>query len=503
MVKIVEEKKSEAHAIHHSNPHNSVIFSPQKKGSKLWIFVLIAAVIIIGSLVYFFIFNKPTITTQTLKLQYSLQLGDGTVLKNETAELASGRVASSIGISSKTIDSLVSNMAVGEEKEITLSAADAFGAYDPSMVITINRTSEIKRKSEMNRTFVAQLATAQQVFNEDPVIGKSYATSGSPWEYKVLAIDNSTQMITLSQEAKVGELTQLSEILSMNVTEVTADKITTELVAVEQTLQIPTGNLTVKVAPEFIYFTLTPPVGERIEMVDGSAKVLSFNDTSIVLDYNVDYAGNNVTLKLKLIDKQTVTSAAGYSSKDIPGAPTLDVFVMSYCPYGTQIEKALIPAWKLLREKANLKVRFVSYAMHGDQETQENKLQLCLREETDKFWNYLECFLEAGDSAGCLNKAGVDSAKLNTCISTKADSYWDIDKELNTKYGVQGSPTVVLDGKVIQPDRSPDALKQAVCDAFTSKPSECSQALSTAATSPGFGASASSGSSSSGGCASA
>jgi FKBP-type peptidyl-prolyl cis-trans isomerase 2/glutaredoxin len=504
MVKIVEEKKAEHHAIH--NPHHPVIFEPAKKSKPAWIFIVLAAAIILGILVYFLLLNRPpTITTQTLKIQYMMQLEDGTILANDTAEISAGSVASTLGVSSSTLDSLIDNMAKGEQKDITLNAADAFGEYDPANVITINRTTEMKKNNEMNRTIDVTIAAATSAFSESPVVGKSYTVTGAPWEYKILSVDNSTQLVKLSQEAIAGTLIPLSEILSMNITEVTADKIKTSIVAQDQTLEIPTGNLTVKVASDYIYFTLTPPLGQRIEMGDGSAKVVSFNDTSIVLDYNPEYAGSKVILKVKMIDKITSSTVVGYSAKTIAGAPTLEVFVMSYCPYGTQMEKALIPAWKLLRDKANIELRFVSYTMHGDQETQENQRQLCLREETDKFWGYLECFLEAGDSAGCLNKVGVDAAKLNTCISTKADSYWQVDKDLNTKYGVQGSPTVVLDGKEIQPSsRSPEAVKQAICDAFTTAPpTECSQTLSDTAATAGFGAAASSSSSSSGGCASA
>ena len=63
------------------------------------------------------------------------------------------------------------------------------------------------------------------------------------------------------------------------------------------------------------------------------------------------------------------------------------------------------------------------------------------------------------------------------------------DKELNTKYGVQGSPTVILDGKEasIYP-RDPATVAKALCDAFTSnKPSECSLTFSTTNPSAGFG----------------
>lgn len=69
----------------------------------------------------------------------------------------------------------------------------------------------------------------------------------------------------------------------------------------------------------------------------------------------------------------TTPTAAVKSDK-----PTVELFVMSYCPYGTQMEKALIPAKELLGDKANISIKFVAYTMHGAKETQENTRQYCI-----------------------------------------------------------------------------------------------------------------------------
>jgi len=70
---------------------------------------------------------------------------------------------------------------------------------------------------------------------------------------------------------------------------------------------------------------------------------------------------------------------------------------------------------------------------------------------------------------------------------------------LNEKYGVQGSPTVVINDKVVSVStRSPEKFKEIVCQAFNTPPAECSQTLPEEVSSPGFGLS--SGSSSGGSC---
>lgn len=196
--------------------------------------------------------------------------------------------------------------------------------------------------------------------------------------------------------------------------------------------------------------------------------------------------------------------------------PKVELFVMSYCPYGLQMEKAYLPAWDLLKNKADIDLKFVSYAMHGKKEVDENTRQYCIQsEQPTKFQAYLKCFFGAGSNDGqeanyksCLTAAGVSQTSLTSCM-TRTDkkfaitakfndtSSWlsgqfpqyPIHADLNSSYGVQGSPTLVINGVQADAARTPEAIKQAICNAFTTAPSECAQALSTSSFNPGFGTS--------------
>jgi len=179
--------------------------------------------------------------------------------------------------------------------------------------------------------------------------------------------------------------------------------------------------------------------------------------------------------------------------------PVVELFVMSYCPYGLQAQKALLPVAKLLGDKADIKVRFVSYIMHPSSgETQENLRQHCMQKEGMNYWNYLDCFVVDGNTSKCLVQAGIDSSVLDTCYSTEDEKYsvtallndkstwlsgsypqFNVDKELNTKYGVQGSPTFVVNGVIVNAARNPEAFKDAICNAFSTTPEECNTELST------------------------
>jgi hypothetical protein len=193
--------------------------------------------------------------------------------------------------------------------------------------------------------------------------------------------------------------------------------------------------------------------------------------------------------------------------------PVVDLFVMSYCPYGTQAEKGILPAVELLGNKIDFNIRFVYYAMHPTQgEVEENLRQYCIQKEQEtKFNDYLTCFLQAGDNSTCLTTAKIDKTMLTKCMTAtdkqfeisanKNDkSKWlsgnyplfNIDKDLNELYGIGGSPTLVVNGVQVNSGRDPASYLDSICGAFSdgSVPTECGQTLSSTSYSAGFGYSA-------------
>lgn len=168
--------------------------------------------------------------------------------------------------------------------------------------------------------------------------------------------------------------------------------------------------------------------------------------------------------------------------------PKVKLFVMTHCPYGTQAEKGFIPAIKALGDNIDAKIKFVHYFMHQPEET-ETLLQVCIREEqSDKFLPYLECFLEDGNSERCLDKVEIDKDKMNECVSSKkADEYYKGDSADSKAAGVQGSPTLVIDGQIVSSGRSPAAYLATICSAFNEEPVVCEQELSSATPNPMWG----------------
>lgn len=215
---------------------------------------------------------------------------------------------------------------------------------------------------------------------------------------------------------------------------------------------------------------------------------------------------------------------ASSEAAEIPKSdkPEVDLFVMSYCPYGTQIEKGILPVIVALGDKIDFKLRFVDYAMHGKKELDENLKQYCIQKnEPGKLSAYLGCFLkDSAQGEACVKASGIDAAKLSSCVaaadaefkvteSFSDKSAWDggsyppfgTDKDDNDKYQVSGSPTLVINGVTASPaGRDPQSLLDSICSAFSEEPEECSKKLSAEAPAPGFGSGTDSGSGSDAAC---
>jgi hypothetical protein len=124
----------------------------------------------------------------------------------------------------------------------------------------------------------------------------------------------------------------------------------------------------------------------------------------------------------------------------------------------------------------------------------------------DSYQEYFDhCFLKAGDAKSCIASSGVDQKKLDKCYAA-TDSKFKLTESFNDKaswtssfppfaihdaenkaYGVQGSPTLVINGAQVESNRDSASLLATVCAAFNKAPSECQTSLPAATPSAGFG----------------
>lgn len=217
--------------------------------------------------------------------------------------------------------------------------------------------------------------------------------------------------------------------------------------------------------------------------------------------------------------EETVATGATTTTtlKELPKTdkPKIDLFVMSHCPYGTQMEKGIIPVLNTLGNKVDFNLRFVYYAMHGEKELNQELIQYCIqKEQKTKLVKYVDCFLkDESKTEQCLAEASIDKTKLDACVADTDKQFnvidgfndkstwlsgnyplFNVDKTLNDQYKVEGSPTLIVNGVNANSGRDSASLLKVICSAFKDAPEECATVLSSAAPSPGFGSASGSGS---------
>ncbi|MFA6422043.1 MAG: hypothetical protein WCV92_01430 [Candidatus Buchananbacteria bacterium] len=240
----------------------------------------------------------------------------------------------------------------------------------------------------------------------------------------------------------------------------------------------------------------------QISLGEQKAEAYVTKDGTKIFPAAIDISPSSSTDKQ--VNTQTPQASANVTKSN---KPKVELFIMSYCPYGTQIEKGIIPVVEALGNKIDFSLKFVNYAMHDKKEVDENLKQYCIdKTQGDKLMPYLTCFLKAGDSASCLASNGINQGKLDSCISS-SDKEFKITENFNNKqtwlgnyppfniyktdaekYGVQGSPTLVINGAQVETARDSASLLKTICGAFNNAPDACSKAsLSSATPAPGFG----------------
>lgn len=183
--------------------------------------------------------------------------------------------------------------------------------------------------------------------------------------------------------------------------------------------------------------------------------------------------------------------------------PTVDLYVMAFCPYGIQAETTMKPVVDLLANKSDIKIHFIVsisgntpdtvQSLHGTLEAQEDLRQVCIMKYYDQktYWNYVmvignNCSNQRSDLAAyetcwknAATNAGINASKISTCSnSSDGLDLLKADVQLTQQYGVSGSPTLIINGGTYNGDRTPEAFKQGICSAFITQPTECNQTLS-------------------------
>lgn len=149
-----------------------------------------------------------------------------------------------------------------------------------------------------------------------------------------------------------------------------------------------------------------------------------------------------------------------------PMKPQVELFVMSFCPFGVQAEEELLPFIEKYGDAVNFNLRFIANlveengsdalkftSLHGEVEVIENLRQIAVSQlYPDQFFDFLLCRAKHLESAWteCAEKVGLDIGKVNQEMeSERTKELFAVDIQRSNALGIKSSPTLVIDGKVV------------------------------------------------------
>jgi len=183
--------------------------------------------------------------------------------------------------------------------------------------------------------------------------------------------------------------------------------------------------------------------------------------------------------------------------KEIPknAKPEVDLYVMSFCPFGNKAEDTMKPVYELLKNKINFNIHYIVqsdgdkiHSLHGEKEVIQNEREVCVLKNygMDKWFGFSSYVnTNCGSDGACWEAAaknlGVSVEKIKNCVSVEGVSLMKAEAKISTEAGASSSPAMKINGvstRVVYQYGNAEEYKKAICDSFEKMPVECSKELS-------------------------
>ncbi|MBU1198467.1 MAG: hypothetical protein KKF46_08160 [Nanoarchaeota archaeon] len=158
----------------------------------------------------------------------------------------------------------------------------------------------------------------------------------------------------------------------------------------------------------------------------------------------------------------------------------VEFYVMSQCPYGTQVEDAFYPVLQQMGDAIDFHLDYIVQepspgqfqSLHGEPEVIGNIVQLCAMKyypENYKYMDFIDC--QNKDAANvhtnwvtCANQNQMDVTKLRTCLEGDEGKGLLRESMLRAQAReARGSPTIFIDDAPYQGQRDALSFQRAVC----------------------------------------
>lgn len=183
--------------------------------------------------------------------------------------------------------------------------------------------------------------------------------------------------------------------------------------------------------------------------------------------------------------------------------PIVDLYVMSFCPYGNKAEDTMKPVYELLKDDITFNLHFIVSvngttvdSLHGANEVAQDEREACvLKYYGNQDWFDFATYVNTNcGSTGSCWEAGADALKLDknivsTCVASEGVALMKEHEAASNAANASGSPTMIINGTestAVYNYGNSESYKTAICDAFNTAPEACSTVLSSnASTSTG------------------
>ncbi len=201
-------------------------------------------------------------------------------------------------------------------------------------------------------------------------------------------------------------------------------------------------------------------------------------------DYTKYVIGGIVMIIIIVILSRSMSRPIEVEDAERYGSVPVTFYVMSQCPYGTQVEDAIEPVMKELGTNIDFRLEFIAgevdgkfQSLHGPPEVEGNKIQLCVQEHyPEGLIDFVVCqnkdFRDLrGSVEKCAEKIGADATEITGCYEG-AEGNRLLSGSISKSMAVnaQGSPTIYIDGKIYQGQRDADSFKRTICQGLGEHP---------------------------------
>jgi glutaredoxin len=254
------------------------------------------------------------------------------------------------------------------------------------------------------------------------------------------------------------------------------------------------AELGITVAPAFIF---DPAVKESSAWNQNPQIAGAFEEVGNYLKLRDDVTGASFIIDPE--ERRRVYESIGLIFDD--NTPQIDFFVMSFCPYGNQVEEILEQVFYNLGDAVEFNPHYVLYSnyngggpdfcfddesqycsMHGIIEVNQNIRELCVNEHlgVGAWFDFASainanCNVQNADACweAVADDLGIDKSIVTNCFENEALDLLEKELRLNRILNVRGSPTIFIEGERFEVERSVPGFTEALCGAFENQPDEC------------------------------